>query len=307
MIRELGAFKAAGGSTIVDVTPVSLGRSPEALVEIAQGAGINVVMGGSYYTEPAHPPGIASRSVDDLAAEFVAEIRDGVGTTGVRPGIMGEIGTSDPITEAERKVLRAHAFAHLETGVAMTIHQAPWAMRGHEILDLLVQEGVPLSRVVLGHMMAIDEATYQRELLRRGAILSYDFLGSDHAIFMYGRPTPPGRYPPNDYDVIENVAALASEGFAGQLLISGDIGERIRLQKFGSWGYSHIPRHVIPLMRDVGMGNETVRRITEDNPRHLLTVTSSLTRSNGPHVGAEPTVPQKVLTEPGSHSDRPPS
>jgi phosphotriesterase-related protein len=273
VVSELAPFREAGGRTIVDVTPVTLNRSPEALADISGRAGIHVVMGGGFYTERAHPPSLATRSTEDIAAEFIAEIKSGVGTSGIRPGIMGEIGTSDPVTDAEVKVLRAHAWAFSETGVSLTIHQAPWARRGHEILDVLEEEGVDLGRVVLGHLMVIEDLKYQRSLLDRGAILSYDFLGSDHAIFTYGQDVPPGRFPPNDYDVITRLGRLAEAGYARQILVSGDIGERIRMQAYGSWGYSHIPLHIVPLMLAVGISQSDVDLICIENPRRLLTVT----------------------------------
>ncbi len=272
IVSELAAFREAGGRTIVDVTPITLTRSPEALVEISKRTGINVVMGGSYYTERAHPPSLADRSIDDIAGEFIAEITAGVGNTGVKPGIMGEIGTSDPVSDAERRVLIAHAIAHRETGVAMTIHQAPWAKRGHEILDILASEGVELGRVVLGHMMVIDDIDYQRSLLDRGVVLSYDFLGSDHAIFTYGIDVPAGHYPPNDFDVISVVCRLAGLGYGRQLLVSGDIGERIRLRSYGSWGYAHIPLHIVPLMRSLGLSDQDIKLIVEENPATVLSI-----------------------------------
>jgi phosphotriesterase-related protein len=224
--------------------------------------------------------GLASRTVEDIADEFINEIRDGVGDSGIRPGIMGEIGTSDPLTPAEARVLRAHAWAHLETDVPLTIHQAPWARGGHQILDVLESEGVDLGRVVLGHMMVIEDMAYQRSLLERGVVLSYDFLGSDHAIFTYGIDVPPGRYPPNDYDVIRVVADLVADGFGGQILLSGDIGERIRLRSYGSWGYSHILVHVLPLMQALSIDEASIQQIIVENPRRLLSIAKSSARAD---------------------------
>ena len=112
VVAELAAFREAGGRTIVDVTPATLGRSPEALVEISRRSGITVATGSSDYTERAQPAHLATRSVDEIADEFIREIRVGVNGSGIRPGIMGEIGTSDPVTDREIRVLRAHAIAH---------------------------------------------------------------------------------------------------------------------------------------------------------------------------------------------------
>ncbi len=274
IVEELRPFRELGGSTIVDVTPTVMGRNPEALVEISNRTGIHVVMGGGYYTAPFHPPEVADRTVEQLAEHFVKEVRDGVGDTGVRCGIMGEVGTGNPLTDTEAKLLRAHAWAFGETGVPITVHQESWALHGHQILDVLKHEGVPENRVVLGHMTPlIAEDRYQRSLLDRGAYLGYDFLGIDHAIFAYGKnpPDPAGRYPPPDYDVIIKVRELINAGYARQLLLSGDTGELIRMRRFGGWGFAHIIEHIVPLMIALGIDDDAIRTILTENPRTLLT------------------------------------
>ena len=82
-------------------------------------------MGSGWYRGAYYPPEarIDRRSVDDLADELVGEATDGVGETGVRPGIIGEIGTDKPwISPAEERVHRAAARAARRTGLAITTH-----------------------------------------------------------------------------------------------------------------------------------------------------------------------------------------
>jgi phosphotriesterase-related protein len=275
IVDELRLFTAAGGRTIVDVTPVPLGRDPRALVEISLRSGIHAVMGGGHYTWPFHPERVVDRSVEELASEFIDEIVDGVGDSDVRPGVMGEVGASDPLADGERKLLRAHALAARETGVAITIHQQSWGRNGHEVLDEIVAEGISPDRVVMGHMTpVIDDDSYQSSLLDRGAFLGYDFLGIDHSIFAYGRvpPDPPGRYPPNDYDVLIKIRELIGRGYSDRILLSGDNGELIRMRRYGGWGYAHILDHLVPLMEALGIDPGVSRSILTDNPRRILTV-----------------------------------
>src|SRR5919106_3992418 len=104
---EILLFKQAGGRTVVDPTPHSLARDPLALARIARGTGLNIVMGAGYYVAAAHPPDMDRRSVDDLARELVADVAVGVGDTGVRSGLIGEIGCTWPWTDNEKKVVRA--------------------------------------------------------------------------------------------------------------------------------------------------------------------------------------------------------
>ena len=121
-IYEIGLFKAAGGGTIVDATTIGIGRDPVALVNVAKATGVNIVMGAGYYVDVVHPSDMDARSEEQLASQIIDELTVGVGTTGVRAGIIGELGCSWPLTRNEQKVLRAGAWAQRETGAAILIH-----------------------------------------------------------------------------------------------------------------------------------------------------------------------------------------
>jgi phosphotriesterase-related protein len=264
--EELAFFRRAGGGTIVDCTP-SRYRDPLALRATAQRSGLNIVMGGGHYLEKSYPPGLAERPLEQLAQEVVDEARDGVGDTGIRPGIIGEIGTGAPMTEAEEHVLRAMAWAQVQTGLAITVHVHPWGRGGDRVLDVLFAEGVAADRVILNHSFVdIDEPAYEEALLARGATLGYDMFGFDHSLFRVGR------YPPTDFDVAAEVARLLAAGHASQLILSQDVCAKTRLRTFGGWGYDHVLEHVVPLLRELGVGDEDLTEVLEANPRRLLTV-----------------------------------
>ena len=121
-IRELAAFVAAGGRTIVDATVPGIGRDPDALVRIARGAGINIVMGAGAYIASTHPAAVTRLDEDGLVEQLLDEWRQGVGDTGIRPGFLGEIGCSWPLDDRERKVLRAAGRVQAATGAALMVH-----------------------------------------------------------------------------------------------------------------------------------------------------------------------------------------
>jgi phosphotriesterase-related protein len=126
-VRELEAVIESGCRTVVDATPVGLGRSPIRLLEIARRTGLNTVMGCGYYLEGTHPPRIAELDADELAGELVDEIANGADGTEIRPGVIGEIGTRPVWSAQEEKVLRGAARAHRETAIAVTVHLHPWS------------------------------------------------------------------------------------------------------------------------------------------------------------------------------------
>src|SRR5262249_21923229 len=114
-IDEIRLFQQAGDATVVDPTPVTLARDPPALARIARATGLNVVMGSGYYVAASHPLDMDRRGVDSLAREMIADVTMGAGESGVRAGLLGEIGTTYPWTANEQKVLRAAIAAQRET------------------------------------------------------------------------------------------------------------------------------------------------------------------------------------------------
>ncbi len=264
VIDELGPFIAAGGRTIVDVTPPALGRDPLALRAISRRTGINVVMGTGHYLEPIHEPWVTD-GVGAVADHIVGEVSDGVGDTGIRPGIIGEIGTSNPLHERERVVLRGVASASRSTDLAISVHVHPWGHEAPAVLDELEAAGADPGRVVLGHVTtASNEPRYLQGLAERGAVLGFDLFGFDHSLLGVGR------WPTSDLDAVEAIARLADAGYLDQIVISQDIGVRTRLRRWGGWGYAHLLEHVLPLMRGHGFGDADFARLLVATPARLL-------------------------------------
>jgi phosphotriesterase-related protein len=264
---ELGRFRDAGGRSVVEQTPPTLGRDPRRLYRIATDSRVNVVMGTGHYLAPTHEPWVATASEDAIAERVVVEWTEGVDLSGVRPGVIGEVGTSIPVHPEEVRVLRAMARAARETGLAVSVHLHPWGRTGHDALEPLLGEGLAPDRIVLGHLTtAAGDEAYLRNLADRGVGLAFDLFGFDHSLIGVGR------WPPSDADVSDTVASLFRAGHGPQILISHDIGVRTRLVAYGSWGYAHIPRHVVPLLRERGLGDAEVEQLLVRNPARVLTV-----------------------------------
>lgn len=275
--REAAAFQALGGGTIVDVTPPDIGRDPAGLAAISRATGLSIVMGCGHYIHPVHPPGLAERPTEAIAESLIAEIEDGVGDTGIRPGIIGEIGTWDPLHPTEAKLLRAAAMAQRATGLAITVHVHIAARAGLAILDLLEAAGADLSRVVLGHLdiafghLDTDETSVlaqHREIAARGAYVEYDTFGAE--VFAPRSPVTPPFWTPSDLVRARAVAQLVADGFGDRLLLSHDVFTKSQLLAYGGFGYGHILRDTQHRLGEVGLAAEDVRRILVENPRRVL-------------------------------------
>ena len=261
---ELGLFRAAGGSCLVDLTLPAVGRDPGRLAGLSERTRLHIVMGCGWYREAYYPPEalIDRRSVDDLADELVREWTDGVGDTGVRPGIIGEIGTDKPwISALEERVHRAAARASRRTGMAITTHAVMSAV-GLAQLDIFEDEGADLSRVVIGHADSYPSLDHYLEIVRRGANLEFDFLGmSFNATERLGEERIAGL-----------LVELLSRGHADRILLSQDVCHNSQLKHYEGNGYVHLHETFLPLLRSIGVSDADIDQMTVLNPRRILTV-----------------------------------
>lgn len=266
---ELRRYCTSGGRTIVDATSIGIGRDPVALAQIARTAGLNIVMGCSYYVEENYPADhrVPEATEAELAERIVGELMHGVGKTGVRPGLIGEVGCSWPITATEIKVLRASARAQRSTGAPLMVHPGRHGEAPFQIVDILRAAGADLSRTVLCH---IDRTIAGKPALRRlaatGCIIELDLFGSEGSYYAWSLPIDM----PNDAARINLLQWLIAEGFGRQLVVSHDICFKDKLAAYGGHGYAHILENVVPLMRRKGMDEESIAAMLVDTPRRLL-------------------------------------
>jgi phosphotriesterase-related protein len=261
---ELRAFREAGGSCLVDLTLPGVGRDPARLVRLAERTGLHVVMGCGWYRGAYYPPEslIERRSVDDLADELVREWSEGVGITGIRPGIIGEIGTDKPwVSPAEERVHRAAARAARRTGLAITTH-AVLSDVGLAQLRIFEEEGADPSRVVIGHADSYPSLDHYLEIARRGANLEFDFLGMSF--------TPMERF--GEGSVLELLLELLALGHGDRVLLSQDVCHNGQLTRYGGNGYTYLQRTFLPRLREAGASDADVHRLTVENPRRILSV-----------------------------------
>ncbi len=265
---EILLFKRAGGSTVVDPTPVTLARDPLALGRIARATGLNVVMGSGYYVAASHPPDMDRRSMDDLAREMIRDVTEGAGDTGVRAGLLGEIGTTFPWTENEKKVLRAAIIAQRETGAPLMVHPGRHPGMPMELAEFVLKEGGEVRRTIMCHIdRTIADVRAVIDLGQTGIWLEYDLFGLENSYYPYD----PSFDMPNDGGRMAHVLALLEAGHGDRLLLSHDIAYKTSLVKYGGYGYHHLLVNVVPRLRARGVDDAGLRRLLVENPRRAFT------------------------------------
>ena len=258
--EELMEFSRAGGNTVVELTNLGIRRDATGLRYISDKTGVNIVMGCGYYKDQWHPPDMDEKTVAEIAEEMVKDITDGVGNTGIRAGIIGEIGISN-LTANEKKSIIASAKAQLETGVAINLHfdiGTKEELRMH-VLNILEGEGVDLNRVITCHFRAcMDEINYHERMAQRGTYVEFD---------LFGHETP-------FLSVYEQESATIKEligrGFLEKILISQDVCYKKCLITNGGWGYAHILNNVVPKFKENGITDEEIRIIMVENPKRVI-------------------------------------
>jgi len=264
ILPELARFRDAGGTCLVDVTVPAMGRDPVRLRRLSEVSGVHVVMGCGWYRDAYYEPtdDVDRRTADDLADSLVREFEEGVGDTGIRPGIIGEIGTDKPwLTAREERVHRAAARAAKQTGLAITTH-AVMSDVGLRQLRIFEEEGLDPARVVIGHADSFPDLAYHLALLERGASIEFDFLGM--------RFTPQERH--GEPRLVRLLLEVLERGFADRILLSQDVCHNSQLTAYEGSGYTYLTSAFLPRLREAGVADDVLTQMTMANPRRVLSL-----------------------------------
>ena len=264
ILEELRLFKESGGTALADLTLPGIGRDPAWLLRISELSRLPIVMGGGWYRTAYYPPEvlIERRSVDSLAEELVHDATVGVGETGIRIGVLGEIGTDKPwVTPAEERVFRAVARCARRTGLAISTH-AVLSDVGAAQLTILEEEGVDPGRVIIGHADSYPVLDHYLSLIDRGASIEYDFLGMSFTVMeRLGEDR-----------IIDLLLELLHRGHADRVLLSHDVCHNSQLRHYDGNGYTYLASTFLPRLRERGVSEAEIEQLTVTNPRRILTI-----------------------------------
>jgi phosphotriesterase-related protein len=258
-IEEVRRFLAAGGVTLVDVTNRDLGRNPLALRQVATETGLNIIAGCGWYREPFYRQEIYEKTTNEVAEDIVREIEKGIGDTGVRPGIIGEIGCDrNYISPAEERSFRAAARAQKRTGLTISTHVVR-SPAGLAQLNLLEEEGVDLRRVIIGHCCTYPDPAYHEAVARRGAYVEFDTIRSSAEWDIAAR--------------VEYVMSLVKKGYLKQILLSQDVCMKSHLHAYEGNGYDYVLKMFVPRLLEAGLSKDQINVLLVENPTAALTGT----------------------------------
>jgi len=271
-IDRLQELKDHGVSTFVDPCPMELGRDPELYAEVSQRSGINIIFATGFYYEGAGlPVEWRGRDTQEIAELYVMELTEGVGTTGLRPGVI-KAATGNEVTASERQCLAAAGQAQKRSGAAIITH-TEHSMHGEVQQDIFAENGADLARVLIGHQDEQTTAEPIRKLAERGTFVGMDRIGLEMLS--------------SDERRADHVAELVRGGFVRQVCLSQDCVCAMIMSRWPfpgpnpanplkAWAernkpYTHILTHFVPLLRERGVSDADIDVMLRDNPRRLLT------------------------------------
>jgi len=242
--------------TIVEVTPIGLGRNPAGMREVSGRTGVHIVAATGYHRDAHYPPGhwVHTATVEQLAERIVADLRDGMDGEAARAGVIKAGVSYQRITASEGRRLVAAAVASKETGAPILVHTEIGTM-GHEIVDLLTREGVAPDRIILAHLDRNPDLELHSEIADRGVWLEYDTVGRI-------------KYRP-DSQLLDLIAA----GRQDRMMLGLDLGQRDYFRAFGGGpGLGYLMKRFVPRLRK-RIGDDAVRGILVENPARAFALT----------------------------------
>ncbi|HUG16550.1 MAG TPA: hypothetical protein VMM78_16210 [Thermomicrobiales bacterium] len=259
MLDELQAYRHAGGRAIVEVTCDGWGRDLDVLARLSEGSEVHIVATAGFYIEPCMPAFIDDWSVERLADHITREIREGVGETGRRCGVLKSAVHRARVEGLELKGLRAVAIAQRRTGVAITTHttgarrqEVRGGTVGVEQLAILKAEGVDPARLIVGHVDERPDIDVLSALAAEGCFIQFDVIDKEHYLL--------------DQTRAELVQALIERGFVRHLLLSHDRNRDHEMRYGGGTGYCHLFERFLPRLRSLGVSDQQIHAITVENP-----------------------------------------
>ena len=265
-ISEMHQYRTSGGGTVVEATSIGIARDPVGLARISRATGVRVIMGAGYYVADAHPPEVARMSEQELIERIVRDVVEGADGTGLKSGIIGEIGLTWPVHPDEEKVLRAGAKAMKQTGAPLLIHPGRGTAAPIEAMRVVMKAGGDPERTIMSHIdRTLFDLDSMVELAKTGAYIEFDLFGQESS---YYRLAPIDM--PNDAMRIDYMMGLMDAGYGDQVVMAQDICHKVHMAMYGGEGYNHILENVVPIMRRKGMTADDLEGILVRNPARVL-------------------------------------
>jgi phosphotriesterase-related protein len=272
-VDQLQKLRDHGVGAIVDPCPIELGRDPELYAAVSEKSGVKIIFATGFYMESQGIPHYwRARDAREIADLYLAEITDGVGSTGLRPGVI-KAATGLDASPLERRVLAGAAIAQREAGVTIITHTEN-SRHGDVQLAIFAENGADPARIMIGHQDEQKSAEAIAALAANGTFVGIDRVGLESLA--------------SDDHRADMVAQLVRGGHRESLCLSQDCvcnskapkvpfalssGAKLTVEQFlgNMKPMTHVLTAFADKLRERGLTDEDLDVIFRDNPRRLLT------------------------------------
>jgi predicted metal-dependent phosphotriesterase family hydrolase len=258
-------LKKHGVKTFVDCTPKYLGRDPLLLKRLSEETGIQFITNTGFYGALENkyiPREVLSMPAEAISAFWIAEYRQGIDGTGVRPGFI-KIGVeSGELSPFHRTLVKAAAQAHKATGMIIKSHTGK-AIAAFQQLEILKEEGVKPDAFIWTHAQNEKDLSRHVEAARMGAWISIDgFWGGTEKAD----------------ELVEMVINLKRHNCLHRILLSQDAGWYDPEKPGGENYQPHtlIFTELIPVLNEKGITDADINKILTGNAAKAFTIKKRL-------------------------------
>jgi phosphotriesterase-related protein len=248
--------KELGCDTFVDCTTIGAGRDHELLKRVSNEIGVHIIASTGYFgafNSGCLPSFVMTETADQLAERIIKEWEDGIDDSGIKPGLI-KIGV-DPgnLPELQRKITRAAARAHRETGLTIASHS--WSSVGaFEQIEILKEERVDPSAFIWVHASSEQDTQTHIKAAEMGVWVSFDQLLSSEI--------------ENYVSIISN---MKSENHLNRVLLSHDSTYVVGLnESVNTMGYTRLFEELIPALKKSDFTEKEIEQMIIINPQNAL-------------------------------------
>ncbi|WMC91339.1 phosphotriesterase family protein [Kineothrix sp. MB12-C1] len=259
IVEELNKMKAYGVKTVVEVTCGDMGRDVRALREISDVCDIHIIAATGCYLEAYHNEFIRYAKAEDICDIFEKEAVEGIGETGIKAGIIGEVASGmGEMAPSEERVLIAAAMASVRTGLAVTTHCQMGSL-ALEQSKILQENGMNPDKIILGHLDLANNRDYYVKVLSTGVNIGFDTIGKSAYL--------------SDEIRADNLLWLLEKGYEDHIVLSQDISRKSYLSAYGNYsGYMTVMKDFVPLLKKKGIKEEDLEKLLIRNPARILDI-----------------------------------
>jgi len=267
-VEELKKAKKLGLSTIVEVSPW---RDAEIVRIIAERAEMNIILCTGYYTNFNAEE--KTYSVDRFRKYMMDEIENGIGKSGIFPGVI-KIASSDTVpNEYEKRALIAAGMVQRDTGLPLCVHSCKGCKNQQDIFE---EAGANLEKVYFSHVEAefgwegrslAQQINYLEEVVKKGSTLSYNNFGNwVHT---------------GEEHLVDIIKELNLRGYAKNQAATMDFlwfyedgNRKIVWENIISNGsertYSYLLKNAVPWLKANGINEDYIDAFIVTNPRRIF-------------------------------------